>query len=63
MINGSESKSDEAPLLELEPEPELDPPEDDELESGMGFAMGVVGAYVTPFRLAATWKTDPPPYS
>lgn len=29
----------------------------------MGVAMGVVGLYVTPFAVAATWKTEPPPYS
>ena len=30
---------------------------------GMGVAMGVVGAYVTPLAVAATWNTEPPPYS
>lgn len=28
-----------------------------------GVATGVVGLYVTPFIDAATWKTEPPPYS
>ena len=30
---------------------------------GNGVAMGVVGSYETPLRVAATSKTDPPPYS
>ena len=33
------------------------------LVSGIGVAIGVVGAYVTPFNVAATSKTEPPPYS
>lgn len=28
-----------------------------------GVATGVAGEYVTPFMSAATWKTEPPPYS
>jgi len=28
-----------------------------------GVATGEVGEYVTPFMPAATWKTEPPPYS
>lgn len=37
----------------------------DELEAEVetGVAMGVVGSYVTPLAVAATSKTDPPPYS
>ena len=35
----------------------------DELVCGMGVAMGVVGAYVTPLAVAATSNTEPPPYS
>lgn len=30
---------------------------------GCGVAMGDVGEYVTPFAVAATSNTDPPPYS
>ena len=30
---------------------------------GIGVAMGVLGSYSTPFAEAATWKTEPPPYS
>jgi len=35
----------------------------DELVVGRGVAMGVVGEYETPLALAATWNTEPPPYS
>ena len=36
---------------------------DDELVPVIGVAIGVLGAYVTPFAVAATWKTEPPPNS
>jgi len=39
------------------------PDDDPESVGEMGVAMGVVGAYVTPLAVAATWKTEPPPYS
>lgn len=29
----------------------------------LGVATGVEGSYDTPFAVAATWKTEPPPYS
>lgn len=41
-------------------EPELDVVV---LPCGSGVAIGVAGAYVTPLAVAATSKTDPPPYS
>ena len=37
---------------------------EDELDPDViGVAMEDVGEYVTPFRVAATWKTEPPPHS
>lgn len=43
----------------------LDVPVEEAVEdvSESGVAMAVVGLYVTPFASAATWKTEPPPYS
>lgn len=29
----------------------------------IGVAIAAVGEYVTPLTVAATWNTDPPPYS
>jgi hypothetical protein len=43
-----------------------DVPGDDPLAEGVDEevdATGVVGLYVTPLALAATWKTEPPPNS
>lgn len=36
---------------------------DEALVLVIGVAIGVLGAYVTPFAVAATWKTEPPPNS
>ena len=44
-------------LVTLAEEDELEP------EEPLGVAIGVVGLYVTPLASAATWKTDPFPYS
>lgn len=40
--------------LDLDDEIEPEPP---------GVATGVAGLYVTPFAVAATWNTEPFPYS
>lgn len=45
-----------------DPEPVL-VGEDAPDEVGAGLAMGEVGLYVTLLISAATWKTEPPPYS
>lgn len=48
---------------EEDPPAELVGPEVDELVAVAGSATGVLGSYETPFAVAATWNTDPLPYS